>query len=52
MNPYTFMSGGVLRGAVSLADAINKQLGMKLEMRKRMLPVRVIDHIEEKPTAN
>jgi|ERR1017187_331460 uncharacterized protein (TIGR03435 family) len=39
-------------GAVSLFDAINKQLGLKLEMHKRPMPVLVIDHIEEKPTEN
>lgn len=39
-------------GAVSLYDAVNKQLGLKLEMRKRPLPVLVIDHIEQKPTDN
>jgi uncharacterized protein (TIGR03435 family) len=39
-------------GGVSLFDAIEKQLGLKLEMRKRTLPVFVIDHIEEKPTEN
>jgi uncharacterized protein (TIGR03435 family) len=39
-------------GALSLADAIGRQLGLKLEMRKQMLPVVVIDHIEEKPADN
>jgi uncharacterized protein (TIGR03435 family) len=39
-------------GALSLFDAINKQLGLKLELRKGSLPVLVIDHIEEKPTDN
>jgi uncharacterized protein (TIGR03435 family) len=39
-------------GAISLADAINRQLGLKLEMRKHMLPVVAIDHMEEKPTDN
>jgi uncharacterized protein (TIGR03435 family) len=39
-------------GAVSLADAITKQLGLKLETRKRMLPVVVIDHMDEKPSEN
>jgi len=39
-------------GAVSLFDAINKQLGLKLEPQKRPMPVLVIDHIEEKPTDN
>ena len=39
-------------GALSLFDAINKQLGLKLEMQKRPMPVLVIDHVEEKPTEN
>jgi uncharacterized protein (TIGR03435 family) len=37
---------------VSLFDAIDKQLGLKLEMRKNPMPVLVIDHIEPKPTEN
>jgi uncharacterized protein (TIGR03435 family) len=36
-------------GAVSLFDALERQLGLKLEMRKRNLPVLVIDRVEEKP---
>jgi uncharacterized protein (TIGR03435 family) len=39
-------------GGLSLFDAIEKQLGLKLEMRKRTHPIFVIDHIEEKPTDN
>ena len=39
-------------GALSLADAINKQLGLKLEQRKRPMQVLVIDSMEEKPTDN
>jgi uncharacterized protein (TIGR03435 family) len=39
-------------GALSLFDAIQKQLGLKLEQRKRPFPVLVIDHIEERPTDN
>lgn len=39
-------------GAVSLFDALDKQLGLKLEMHKRPEPVLVIDYIEEKPTDN
>jgi uncharacterized protein (TIGR03435 family) len=39
-------------GALSLPDAVNKQLGLKLELQKRPMPVLVIDHIEEKPTDN
>jgi uncharacterized protein (TIGR03435 family) len=39
-------------GALSLPDAISRQLGLKLEMRKRPMPVLVIDSIQEKPTDN
>jgi uncharacterized protein (TIGR03435 family) len=39
-------------GGLSLFDAVNKQLGLKLEMRKRSMPVLVIEHVEEKPTDN
>ena len=39
-------------GGLSLPDAISKQMGLKLELRKRQLPVLVIDHLEEKPTDN
>ena len=39
-------------GAVSLPDAINRQLGLKLELKKRPMQVLVIDHIDEKPTEN
>jgi uncharacterized protein (TIGR03435 family) len=39
-------------GGISLFDAVEKQLGLKLEVHKRPEPVFVIDHIEEKPTDN
>jgi uncharacterized protein (TIGR03435 family) len=39
-------------GALSIFEAVTKQLGLKLELRKRMEPVLVIDHIEPKPTEN
>ena len=39
-------------GALSVFDADNKQLGLKLEKTKRPYPVLVIDHIEETPTEN
>jgi uncharacterized protein (TIGR03435 family) len=39
-------------GALSLPDAISRQLGLKLEMRKRPMPVLVIDSMQEKPTDN
>ncbi len=45
-------SDAELNGAVSLADAINRQLGLRLEKRKRMLPVIVIDHMELTPAEN
>jgi uncharacterized protein (TIGR03435 family) len=34
-------------GALSLLDALPKQLGLKLEMQKRPMPVLVIDHVEQ-----
>jgi uncharacterized protein (TIGR03435 family) len=39
-------------GALSLLDALPKQLGLKLEMQKHPKPVLVIDHVEQKPTDN
>jgi uncharacterized protein (TIGR03435 family) len=39
-------------GALTLFEAVEKQLGLKLEMHKRSMPVIVIDHIEQKPTEN
>lgn len=39
-------------GGLWFADALAKQLGLKLETHKRPEQVLVIDHIEEKPTEN
>ncbi len=39
-------------GGISLPGAISRQLGLKLELRKRPLPTVVIDHMEEKPLPN
>ncbi len=39
-------------GALTLFEAVEKQLGLKLDMRKRPEQVMVIDHIEQKPTEN
>jgi uncharacterized protein (TIGR03435 family) len=39
-------------GAISLPTAMEKQLGLKMELVKRPIPVLVIDHIEEKPNDN
>jgi uncharacterized protein (TIGR03435 family) len=37
-------------GAVSLQEALSKQLGLKLEQQKRPVSTIVLDHVEEKPT--
>jgi uncharacterized protein (TIGR03435 family) len=37
---------------LSMAQALEKQLGLKLELQKRPMPVLVIDHVEQKPTEN
>jgi uncharacterized protein (TIGR03435 family) len=39
-------------GAFTLFEALEKQLGLKLQMQKRSMPVIVIDHLEQKPTEN
>ncbi len=39
-------------GGMSVFEAVAKQLGLRLEKRKRLLPVLVIDQIEKKPTDN
>lgn len=36
-------------GGYTLFEAVEKQLGLKLEMQKRSTPVVVIDHIEQRP---
>jgi uncharacterized protein (TIGR03435 family) len=40
------------RGGITLFEALEKQLGLRLETQKRNLPVLVIDHIDERPTDN
>jgi uncharacterized protein (TIGR03435 family) len=42
-------SAAMPSGAVSLYDAFTRQLGLKLEVQKRPLPVLVIDSVEQKP---
>ena len=39
-------------GDITIFQALEKQLGMKLEPQKRTILVYVIDHIEQKPTEN
>ncbi len=39
-------------GKLTLFDALDKELGLKLETRKASMPVLVIDHVDPKPTEN
>jgi len=39
-------------GGVTIIEALEKQLGLKLETQKRPMTVTVIDHIEQTPTDN
>jgi len=36
----------------TIMEAVEKQLGLKLESQKRPMQVVVIDHLEQKPTEN
>jgi uncharacterized protein (TIGR03435 family) len=45
-------AGAEPNGAISLFEAVDKQLGLKLEQQKRSAQVLVVDHVEEKPTDN
>jgi uncharacterized protein (TIGR03435 family) len=37
---------------MTIFEAVEKQLGLKLSGQKRSLPVIVIDHLEQKPIEN
>jgi uncharacterized protein (TIGR03435 family) len=37
---------------ISMTDALEQQLGLRLRDAKRVLPALIIDHIDERPTAN
>jgi len=39
-------------GGISLPEALEKQLGLKLKTTKHVMPVTVIDHLSPTPTAN
>jgi uncharacterized protein (TIGR03435 family) len=39
-------------GVQTIFEAVERQLGLKLESQKRSMPVIAIDHIEQKPTEN
>ena len=58
---FNFSPGGLVEnsaagsepnGAISLSEALKGQLGLKLQSRKVMAPVLVIDHVNEMPTEN
>lgn len=51
-SPSTTAEASDPNGALSLPDAVAKQLGLKLEQSKRPVKVLVIDHVEPKPTDN
>ena len=50
--PANAADGTDPNGAVSVFDAVSRQLGLKLEKARRPYPVLVIDAISETPTAN
>jgi uncharacterized protein (TIGR03435 family) len=39
-------------GGLSVFEAVERELGLKLDVQKRSIPVIVIDHLEEKPIDN
>jgi uncharacterized protein (TIGR03435 family) len=51
-DPNKAAETSVPNGSLSLPEAMLKQLGLKLQMEKRPIPVLVVDHVEDKPTQN
>jgi len=47
-----FILTGALSGDGRIVDAVEKQLGLKLEPRQVATPVIVVDSVDKKPTAN
>jgi uncharacterized protein (TIGR03435 family) len=39
-------------GGVTIVEALDRQLGLKMKLQKHPMPVLVVDHIEPKPTEN
>jgi uncharacterized protein (TIGR03435 family) len=39
-------------GGLTFFEAVERELGLKLELQKHPMPVLVIDHVEQKPTDN
>jgi uncharacterized protein (TIGR03435 family) len=50
--PATADAAAEPTGALSLAEAMQKQIGIRMEMQKHPVEVPVIDHVERKPTEN
>jgi uncharacterized protein (TIGR03435 family) len=50
--PAALPSASDPNSGYTIYEAIEKQLGLKLEKQKRNMPVIVIDHMEQKPTEN
>jgi uncharacterized protein (TIGR03435 family) len=51
-SPNNMPSASEPAGGYTLNEAIEKELGLKLEKQKRTMSIFVIDHIEPKPTDN
>jgi uncharacterized protein (TIGR03435 family) len=50
---FSFPGQGAAGGdAISIIEAVDKQLGLKLEAKTSPLPVLIVDSVNEKPTAN
>lgn len=56
--PHLLQGGGEAgapadpNGGLTLVEALDKQLGLKMKLEKHAMPVLVIDHLEQKPTDN
>ncbi len=48
----SFFAASDPTGAVSLFEALKKQLGLRLRLQKRQMAVLVIDHVEQMPVEN
>jgi uncharacterized protein (TIGR03435 family) len=51
-SPVPDLAASDPNGTITLFEAVDKQLGLKLEAQRRPVPVLVIDHIERKPIEN
>jgi uncharacterized protein (TIGR03435 family) len=45
-------AGAGPNGSLTLVEALDRQLGLKLKLQKHPMPILVIDHVEQKPTDN